>query len=171
MDKQLFLKVETELNRIYKRINGKVLCCIEPTIIESIDSYNKKSENEQSLYEYIMSFVSRMKEPSFVKKSGKISEPEFYEYALVDKMTWSNIRNNVGYPSKKSLLRLIFALKLNEDEAILLMQKGSSSLNILDPRDRVVLALIDLRIYDKETVYDVLEEYGKNGAKKFENIY
>ena len=41
MDKQLFLKVETELNRLYRRINGKVLCCIEPTIIESIDSYTQ----------------------------------------------------------------------------------------------------------------------------------
>ena len=171
MDKRLYFQVETALNRILLKRSSVILSCVKPSIHQRIDSINKNSEKELSLYDYIMSFVRRLKNPCFIKKSGKISEPEFYEYALVDKTTWSNIRNNIGYPSKKSLLKLIFALRLNEEEANLLMKKGSSSLNTLDPRDRVVLALIDLKIYDKESVYDVLEEYGKNGAVKFENIY
>ena len=60
---------------------------------------------------------------------------------------------------------------MNEKDANEVMRLGHNSLRLSDPRDRIILALIDTRCYDIYTVYDVLEEYGKYGKQPFSNIF
>ena len=95
----------------------------------------------------------------------------FYKYAYIDKSTWSELRWNLVVPKKKTLLKLIIALRLNEEEAEDLMRRGSSSFNPKDLRDQIILALIDIQCYNPDDVYEVLEEYRLHGSQKFENIY
>lgn len=133
-------------------------------------SLEKYPEGE-SLYSMICRYIRRMRKPYFIKKSGKLDEAGFYTYARIDKSTWSNIRLNTKNPNKETLLKLILALQLNLEEAKALMNKASSSLTDTDPRDRIVMALIDCRCYTPEDIYEIMEEYGQNGAQPFKNIY
>lgn len=170
MNKMLFVKVEEYLNS--HPVSEQVgVPCMEKISSRITDAINKFPEDQESLYDFLCKWLKHRK---WVRKSGKLDESGFYKYAMIDKNTWSNIRWNKGWPSKETLLKLVIALRMNEQEANELMRKGSGVLNPLDPRDRIILALIDIKCYDINDVYEVLEEYGKNPAdpeKRFANIY
>lgn len=170
MNNMILIKVEEYLNShpVSEQTGISFKEKIPPRIKAAIE--NRQTEQE-SFYDFLCKWLERRK---WVKKSGKLDEAGFYQYAMIDKNTWSNIRWNKGRPSQETLLKLVIGLRLNEQEANELMRKGSGVLNPLDPRDRIILALIDIKCYDIIDVYEVLEEYGKNAAdpeKRFANIY
>lgn len=167
-DQMLRARVDQALAR---RAGQKATVCskISPQVEAAVKIREKRSSDAGSLYDYVREMMRR--QPRFVKKSGLPDEAGFYAYARIDKSTWSSLRWNLRLPSKETLLKLVIALRLNEEEANELMRRGSNSLNESDPRDRVILALLDISCYEIEDVYDVLEEYGTNGAQPFKNIY
>lgn len=166
-DPKLFAKIEEALTR--RAAMPVNMQKVDIRIEQAVLAREKRAEASGTLYTYVCAMILR--QPRFVKKSGKPDESGFYAYARIDKTTWSNLRWGLRIPSKETLLKLVFALRLKEDEARELMTRGSNSLNDSDPRDRIVLALLDIGCYDIESVYDVLEEYGTNGAHPFKNIY
>lgn len=168
MDKKQMVRIEEALNRLadpraMQKLDPEIQASIEDAIRNRIDL-----KAEPQLYDFL---CKKLREQHFVKKSGLLDEAGFYTYAQISSNTWSNIRWGNGIPSKETLLRIIIALKLNENDANEVMRLGRNSLSLSDPRDRVILALIDIRCYDIYTVYDVLEEYGKYGARPFANIF
>lgn len=165
---KLFLQIEESLNR-RKRTGCPVIRKVNPAIEQAIRDREQRAQGSGSLYDYVCTMMAR--QSRFRKKSGKLDEAGFYAYAQIDKTTWSNLRWGLRVPSKETLLKLVFALRLTEAEANVLMTRGSNSLNEMDPRDRIVLALLDIACYDIESVYEVLEEYGTRGAHPFKNIY
>jgi len=144
---------------------------IDEEIAAVIDQRIHVGMDEESLYELVLRYIRRLNNDNFYRKNGNLNEAAFYQQALIDKSTWSELRWNQVVPTKKTLLKLVIALHLNEAEATELMHKGSSSFDPKDIRDQIILALIDLRRYDICEVYDVLEEYRLNGPRPFENIY
>lgn len=164
-DPELFQKIEASLSRRSTPVFQKVDLRVE----QAIAARERHAAASGTLYTHVCDILQRQNR--FIKKSGKLDEPGFYAYARIDKTTWSNLRWNLRVPSKETLLKLIFALRLNEAEARALMARGSNSLNEADPRDRIVLALLDVGCYEIESVYEVLEEYGTRGAVPFRNIY
>ena len=169
-NKQLLIRVEESLNRRRKKAYPVLFHYkVDPRIAQAVLTREKKAESAGTLYDYVCDMIRR--QPRFVKKSGKLDEAGFYAYARIDKTTWSNLRWGLRVPSKETLLKLVFALRLTEEEANILMAKGHDSLDETDPRDRIVLALLDIGCYDIEEVYEVLEEYGTNGVHPFKNIY
>jgi len=167
VDPVLLARIEESLTRLDHRpvVTSKVDIQIEQAIL----AREKRAEKAGTLYTYVCEKIRL--QSHFVKKNGKLDESGFYVYAHIDKTTWSNLRWGLRVPSKETLLKLVFALRLNEEDARELMRRGSNSLNEADPRDRVVLALLDISCYDIQLVYEVLEEYGTNGAQPFKNIY
>ena len=169
MNAEILVKIEEYLNNHpVAKANVDLAQKIDPRIKRLVE---ERRSGQESLYEFLCRWL---KKRHWVKKSGKLDEGGFYKYAMIDENTWSNIRWNKGSRSKETLLKLVIALRLDEQEADVLMRKGSSALNPLDPRDRVILALIDIKCYDIYDVYEVLEEYGKHPAKPedaFDNIY
>lgn len=165
----LLARVEAALVRRNRMAEECCFAKVSPQIQEAVSLREKKASNTGSLYDYVREMMRR--QVRFVKKSGALDEAGFYAYARIDKSTWSSLRWNLRSPSKETLLKLVFALRLTEAEANVLMKRGSNSLNESDPRDRVVLALLDIGCYEIEDVYDVLEEYGTNGVQPFKNIY
>lgn len=163
------LQVEAALARREKRAQQPCFGKVSQQVQEAVRQREKKATTAGSLYSYVQEQMRR--QVRFVKKNGALDEAGFYAYARIDKSTWSGLRWNLRNPSKETLLKLVFALRLTEAEANELMKRGSNSLNESDPRDLVVLALLDIGCYDIEDVYDVLEEYGTNGAHPFKNIY
>ena len=166
-DKELFIQVEKSMQK--RALRTAIPQKVSPYIEQAVLAREKSAKETGTLYSYVCEKMKR--QSRFTKKNGKLDESGFYIYARIDKTTWSNMRWNLRTPSKETLLKLVFALKLDEEEAEELLKRGSNSLNEQDPRDRVVLALIDVRCYEIESVYEVLEEYGKNGAEPFKNIY
>ena len=164
-DPELFQKIEASLARRSAPVFQKVDLRVE----QAIAARERRAAASGTLYTYVCGILQRQNR--FIKKSGKLDESGFYAYARIDKTTWSNLRWNLRIPSKETLLKLIFALRLNEADARELMTRGSNSLNEADPRDRIVLALLDVGCYEIEAVYEVLEEYGTRGAVPFRNIY
>ena len=128
-------------------------------------------EQEDSLYDVVVRYVKRLNDIRFYFKNGEVNDAAFYRYACIDKSTWSDLKHSLIVPKKKTLLKLVIALRLNEREAVDLMRRGSNSFDPKDMRDQIILSLIDLSCYEIEDVYEVLEEYRNKGPQKFENIY
>lgn len=132
-------------------------------------------EEETTLYEDICQYINRINQGAstekFLKKSGKTDEKKFYDYAQIDKNTWSNIRLKARGITKESALKLVIALQLSEKEAQELLKKASWSYNKSDYRDRVIIALLHVRCFDPRKAAWLLEEYGKNERHPFRNIY
>lgn len=175
INSNLLVSIEERIN---KRRTYALYTCkssafkkIDDRIVKAIDDRIMANKNCDTLYSAILMYLKRLNNPKYQRKNGEINEAAFYRDAFIDKSTWSDIRWGKIVPNKKTLLKLVIALRLSEEEANVLMALGSNSLNSSDPRDIVVLALIDIKCYDICDVYDVLEEYGKNGKEKFDNIY
>lgn len=168
MDKQLMIKIEEFLNNLPRSCEVKKVDSDLQTALEEALKHRKASVSDDSLYRFL---CKQLEKRHFVKKSKLLDEAGFYTYAQISSNTWSNIRWGNGIPSKETLLKLIIALKMDEDDANELMRLGHNALKLSDPRDRVILALIDIRCYDIYTVYEVLEEYGQNRTNGFSNIY
>ena len=144
---------------------------VDPQVARLVELRMVHGQKEATLYEKILEYIRRLNNPAFFRKNGEIKESGFYKYAYIDKSTWSELRWNIVVPKKKTLLKLVIALRLNEEEAVDLLRRGSNSFNPKDLRDQIILALIDLQCYNPDEVYAVLEEYRLHGSQKFENIY
>lgn len=145
-------------------------------VMEKVDisqALNARKPGE-SLYDTVLKYLERKGGRAFRRKNGEINEPAFYKYARIEKSSWSRIRLGETLPHKETMLKLVIALGLNEEEAAGLLAKASCSFNDTDLRDMVILACIDVRCYDIETVYELLEEYADGGPgkpRRFKNIY
>lgn len=173
MDHAVLLRVAEALAR--RACQGPVYALpshkVSPELSQLVEQRMAFGQKEATLYEKVIEYIRRQSNPAFFRKNGEIKEAGFYKYACIDKSTWSELRWNLVVPKKKTLLKLVIALQLNEEEATDLMWRGSSSFNPKDLRDQIILALIDIRCYDPDTVYEVLEEYRLHGGQKIENIY
>lgn len=173
MDTKILYAVEEYLNgaRARGRAAFALVQKVDTQIAEIVRQRMDLGTQDETLYKFILRNIRRMNDPKFYRKNGNLNESAFYQYAIIDKSTWSELRWNQVVPTKKTLLKLVVALRLNESEAEELMHKGSSSFDPKDIRDQIILVMIQLRHYEIEEVYDVLEEYRLNGPQPFENIY
>jgi len=172
MNAWLLLAVEEAIQKRRKMLAGtQPVQKIDPKVKEMVQRRIDQGKKEATLFDLIETYLRRLDNKNFYKKNGELNEAAFCRYAMIDKSTWSSLRYNLIVPKKKTLLKLVIALKLNEDEAADLMHKGRNSFDLKDLRDQIILALIDIRCYDIEEVYEVLEEYRSHGAQPFENIY
>ena len=168
MDRKIIVQIEERINA---RSGRGMLRKVDPELRNAVDTaLNSRVDCgvDTSFYSYL---CGELKKRGFVKKSGLLDEGGFYDYAQISSNTWSNIRWNKGTPSKETLRKLVFALKMNEEDATELLRRGHDAFDETDPRDRVLLALIDIRCYDIYKVYEVLEEYGQHGKQPFRNLY
>ena len=146
-------------------------------IDEKIKEYSDvKTEGKNSaLYDDVTAYILRLGDPRFLRKNGTIREARFYSYAYIDKSTWSEMKWGLVATSKKTILKLIIALKLDEDEAVRLLRKGRSGFDQSDPQDQVVLAMIDVRKAGFDITVDdaveILDYYSLNGKRSFVSIY
>lgn len=149
----------------------------DTAINDMIDSYiisHRGKTYETTVYDDVISYLTRLNKQldnSFVRKNGAINESRFYDYAYIDKSTWSSMKNNQIVPSKKTILKLAIALRLNEDETIALLQKAKEKFDYNDTQELVILALINMKVYDIPTVIETLEFYQYNSSPFFDSIY
>lgn len=195
MDNKILIEIEEYLNSRFSNVPVDIsgnLCCgkaafnfmPDNSFYEELNKRIKKNSDkiseEPELYFAILEHIKKLDRPDFYFKSGdkkgELNKAKFCRYSDVDDSTMYNICWNIKKPSKETLLKLIVALKLNEKDAIDLMEKGSNAFFENDFRDQLMLALINCKEWEKMDyidVYDIMEKFRNDGlpAHRFDNIY
>lgn len=159
MKKALYVSIENFLNNYENKRTKIITQQISPEYEDAINKMFERNSKPKTLYETVKEYINKLNNPNFYFKNGNLNEAAFYEYARIDKSTWWGIAHNSLTPKKKTLFKLIFALKLDFENAKIIMEKGKSSFDESDRLDLIVMALIDVKCYDVYEVYDVIEEY------------
>ncbi|MCR4690398.1 MAG: macro domain-containing protein [Lachnospiraceae bacterium] len=91
----------------------------------------------------------------------KMENAEVYKRAIVDKKTFSKIKNNVDYhPQKLTALCLCVGARLNLDETRDLLARAGYALSPCDKTDIIFSYFIENEIYDMIELDIQLEEHG-----------
>ena len=181
MNMRVLVAVEEHLNNLtYRKEADKctgTFVKFDPAIVQLINTQLMQDEGtrEPTIYEDVIVYIKRLNNTRFLRQNGEVKEAPFYQYAYIDKSTWSELKWNQVIPSKKTLLKLILALKLDKAEAEALMVKGQKAFNLDDFQDRVILAVIGMRNgeyeIDIDDIIEILDYYRTNGPRPFDSIY
>lgn len=97
----------------------------------------------------------------YLIQDKKMENSEVYKRAIVDKKTFSKIKNNVNYhPQKITALCLCVGAKLNLDESKDLLARAGYALSPCDKTDIIFSYFIENEIYDMIELDIQLEEHG-----------
>lgn len=122
----------------------------------------------ESLKEYIVRHrINKEKTNDFVTylyelmdKYGFDKNSDLYEKANISRQYWSKIINKERQPSLETVLKIVFALKLQNHECKYLLKKAGYTLASSSTYALVIRYCIENKIYDLHKVNDYLEEYG-----------
>ena len=129
---------------------------------ECLPEFDFEEEHESKLDE-------RMKHMSdsfsqyllFLIQNKEMKNADVYKRAIVDKKTFSKIKNNPEYhPQKMTALCLCIGAKLNLDESKDLLARAGYALSPCDLTDIVFSYFIENKIYDMIELDIQLEEHG-----------
>lgn len=173
--KRMLIAVEEMLNHGTRNI--EIAAKVEDSLVELIELQLKSyvAESLPTIYEDVIFYIKRLGDSRFLRKNGGVKEAAFYQYAYIDKSTWSGMKWNQLTPSKKTVFKLALALRLSEAETESLLSKANWSFDLEDYQERLILALIELRDapykLDVDGIVEVLEYYQRNGPVPFDSIY
>ncbi len=93
-------------------------------------------------------------------KQKNLTDVEVYKRAHLDRRIFSKIRNEKGYmPSKKTVLAIVFAMKLDFKAANTLLARAGYALSEGRKEDVIAAYFIDNQIYDLFLINEVLDYY------------
>ena len=124
----------------------------------------------ESLKEYIVRHrINKEKTNDFVTylyelmdKYGFDKNSDLYDKANISRQYWHKIISNECSPSLETVLKLVFALRLNSHECKYLLKKAGYTLSSASTYSLIIRYCIENRIYDLNKVNDFLEKYGYN---------
>ena len=93
-----------------------------------------------------------------------LTDPDVYKAANVGRKTFSDIRHG-KIPTKKTIIKIIFALEVSSDEACILLERAGYALSTSLDADLIVKHFIEQKNFDKFALDDALTE--KNLPKIF----
>ena len=97
----------------------------------------------------------------YLRQDKHMENAEVYKRAIVDKKTFSKIKNNAAYhPQKLTALCLCIGAKLNLDETKDLLARAGYALSPCDKTDIIFSYFIENEIYDMIELDIQLEEHG-----------
>lgn len=175
MQSQVLIAVEELLNR--GKPDAEAAAKVSEGLVKLIDRQlgQNAGTRPSTIYEDTVFYIKRLGDSRFLRKNGGVKEAAFYQYAYIDKSTWSGLKRDQITPSKKTVFKIALALKLSEEETGELLGKAHQGFDPEDYQDRLILALIELRKgpyqLDVDGIVEVLEYYQRNGPKPFDSIY
>ena len=122
----------------------------------------------ENLKEYISWHrVNKKKADDFVTylyelmdKYGFDKNSDLYDKANISRQYWSKLINQERQPSLETTLKLVFALKLTNQECKYLLKKAGYTLASSSTYALIIRYSIENKIYDLNKVNDLLEEHG-----------
>ena len=128
---------------------------------ESEDDFYEK--HEAALEERMKHLTDTFSEYlMYLIDTKKLTAPEVYKRAVVDKKVFSKIKNNPNaHPKKITAMCLCIGAKLNLDEARDLLARAGYALSPCDKTDVIFSYFIENEIYDMIELDIQLEEHGQ----------
>ena len=121
------------------------------TLKEYIDRHTTNEEKASCFAKY----MEDLKNVHGIKK-----DPEIYNKANITKQNWSSFMSGKSVPSLKTLLKVVFAMKLTNHECKYLLKKMGFTLSSSSKFSLVIRYCIENKIYDLYDVNKLLEENG-----------
>ena len=123
--------------------------------MESLKEYISRHKlNKEKANDFVTYLYELMDKYGFDKNS------DLYDKANISRQHWSKIINEEIQPSLETVLKLVFALRLNNHECKYLLKKAGYTLASSSTYALVIRYSIENKIYDLNKVNDLLEEYG-----------
>ena len=137
--------------------------CEELAVSEAADEYIDFELEHASKLEERMKHLSDTFSQYllYLIQDKKMENADVYKRAIVDKKTFSKIKNNVNYhPQKLTALCLCVGARLNLDESRDLLARAGYALSPCDMTDIIFSYFIENEIYDMIELDIQLEEHG-----------
>lgn len=125
--------------------------------MKNLETFIKEHRrNEEKSKDFVSYLYQLMDERGYSKNS------DLYNKANISRQTWSLIISNKINPSLNSVLKIVFALELNNHECKFLLKKAGYTLASSSTYSLIIRYCIENKIYDLIKVNELLE---KNGYK------
>ena len=122
--------------------------------MERIDEYiSRHKANKEKSTEFVDYLYLLMDKYGFDKNS------DLYDKANISRQHWHKIISNESTPSLETVLKLVFALKLNNHECKYLLKKAGYTLASSSTYSLIIRYCIENKIYDLNKVNTYLEKY------------
>jgi len=137
------------------------------SVEEEILLYSESSVSESFQNVHLVKFIRDNKKPSFreilfelIDRTG-VSDASIYKKAWIDRKHFSKIRSNNEYrPKKSTVMALVLALELSEEDAERLLNAAGYSLSGSEVFDLVLQFCLERKIYKIEDVNEALMYVG-----------
>ena len=118
----------------------------------SIDDYIISHQKENKFQELLFKYIDER----------KLKDSDVYNKVNIDRRLFSKIRSDENYhPSKETVILLAFALKLNEDELLSLLESASYSLPKNNVFDLIIRFCFINEIYEISDVNELLFDHNQ----------
>ena len=116
-----------------------------------IKKHEKNKERSSSFVEYLYVMMD---------KYGFSKAPDLYNKANISRQLWSSIISEKSNPSLAVCIKIVFTLKMTNDECKLLLKKAGYTLASASRYSLIIRYALENRIYDLGELNDMLEEFG-----------
>ena len=123
--------------------------------MERLEEYiEKHKSNKEKSTEFVDYLYLLMDKYGFDKSS------DLYDKANISRQYYHKIISNECSPSLETVLKLVFALRLNNHECKYLLKKAGYTLSSASTYSLIIRYCIENKIYDLNKVNHYLEAYG-----------
>ena len=123
--------------------------------MEELKDYIKKhKQNKEKSLDFVTYLYQLMDKYGYDKNS------DLYNKANISKQSWSLIVSGQVSPSLKTLIKIIFALHLDNHECKYLLKKAGYTLASSSNYALIIRYCLENKIYDLSKLNDYLVEYG-----------
>ena len=121
---------------------------------EFIQKHRTNKEKSQDFQGYLLELI---------EKHGFEKDSEVYNKANISRQSWSLIISGKVTPSLNTLIKIVFALKLDNHECKYLLKKAGFTLASSSEYALIIRYFIETKNYDIYKLSDCLEEHGFEG--------
>lgn len=121
---------------------------------EFIKKHQANKEKSQDFQGYLLELI---------EKHGFEKDSEVYNKANISRQSWSLIISGKVTPSLNTLIKIVFALKLDNHECKYLFKKAGLTLASSSEYALIIRYFIETKNYDIYKLSDCLEEHGYEG--------
>ena len=124
-------------------------------MMDDLKTYIAKHKANKEKADDFVTYLSNL-----IKEHGYGKDSIVYNKANVSKQTWSSIMSGKHTPSLHNLIKIVFALELNNHECKYLLKKAGYTLSSSNNYYLIIRYCIENKIYDLSKLNDLLIENG-----------
>ena len=124
-------------------------------MMEGLKSYIAKHKINKEKADDFVTYLSNL-----IKDHGYEKDSIVYNKANISKQTWSSIMSGKHTPSLNNLIKIVFALELDNHECKYLLKKAGYTLSSSSKFALIVRDCVENKIYDLTKLNDLLTENG-----------